>query len=126
MSATAFDVNPVCAQFDFFTCGSPRGSLRLALRRGFFCRLVHNSSLGDSGLQEKAESKSLLQATLTPRRRDLLGGTPLGRRSSSGLFQNLHRLAHLRDSEDQEGGVGVGLGSAVAVVYVDPRVAEPR
>ncbi len=51
---------------------------------------------------------------------------PLGRRSSSGLFQNLHRLAHLRDSEDQEGGVGVGFGSAVAVVYVDPRVAEPR
>src|SRR6266436_3829975 len=74
MSATAFDVDLVCAQFDFFTCGSPRGSLRLALRRGFFCRLVHNSSLGDSGLQEKAESESLLQATLTPCRRDLLGG----------------------------------------------------
>src|SRR6266478_3266421 len=74
MSATAFDVDLVCAQFDFFTCGSPRGSLRLALRRRFFCRLVHNSSLGDSGLQEKAESESLLQATLTPCRRDLLGG----------------------------------------------------
>src|SRR5258708_32823486 len=72
MSATAFDVDLVCAQFDFFTCGSPRGSLRLALRRGFFCRLVHNSSLGDSGLQEKAESNTLLHATLTPRTRDLL------------------------------------------------------
>src|ERR1700686_4206625 len=81
MSAIAFDVDLVCAQFDFFTCGSLRGSLRLALRRGFFCRLVHNSSLGDSGLQEKAESKSLLQATLTPCRRDLLGGTPLARSS---------------------------------------------
>jgi len=41
------------------------------------------------------------------------------------LLQNLHRLAHLCDSEDQEGGIIVGFGSTVAVVDVDTRLAEP-
>src|SRR5690349_2141789 len=52
----------------------------------------------------------------------------LVRRSSggSGLLQNLHGLAHLCDSEDQERCIGGGFGPTAAVVDVDTRVAEPR
>src|SRR6266851_5639338 len=73
MSAAAFDVDLVCAQLDFFTCGMALGSLWFAPRRGFFYRLVHYSSLGTGVFRRRLNRQSLLQATLTPRRRDLLG-----------------------------------------------------
>jgi hypothetical protein len=124
MSAATFDVDLVCTQLDFFTNGSAWDSLWL----NSSCRVVHNSLLWGLGPSTgRSDRQDLRQATFTPRKRDLLETQPLGRRSgSSGLFQNLHRLAHLRDSEDQEGRVGVGFGSAVTVVDVDTRIAEPR
>src|SRR5437667_6761600 len=45
MSAAAFDVDLVCAQLDFFTCGMALGSLWCAPRRGFFYRSGHDTLL---------------------------------------------------------------------------------
>jgi len=45
MSAAAFDVDLVCAQLDFFTCGMALGSLWFAPRRGFFYRFRYDSLL---------------------------------------------------------------------------------
>src|ERR1700730_12083543 len=116
MSAATFDVDLVCAQFDFFTYGSVWNSLWLAL----FYRVVHNSLLWGLGPSAgRPDREGLRQATITPSRGDLPETQSLGCGSSGSRFQNLHRLAHLCDSEDQEGGVGVGFGSTVAVVDVD-------
>src|ERR1700730_16534435 len=101
MSAATFDEDLVCAQFDFFTRGTAFSHLLFVSWRLLLYRFRHDGH------------DPLLQ---------LLGCC----RGRSGLFQNLHRLAHLCDSEDQKGGVGTGFGSTVAVVDVDTRVAEPR
>src|SRR6266851_7632898 len=45
MSAAAFDVDLVCAQLDFFTCGMALGSPWFVPRRGFFYRFGHDSLL---------------------------------------------------------------------------------
>src|SRR5262249_991339 len=95
----------------------------------FSVGLFITRSFGDSGLQweGRIERVSGRPPIATPRRCDLPEAEALGCGSSgSRLLQNLHRLANLCDSEDQEGGIGVGFGSAVAVVDVDARVAEPR
>ncbi len=68
MSATALEVDFVCAKFDFLTCGMAPGSLWLApRRREFFYRLGHgfpllarvsdsNSTLGENRSQAIARA----------------------------------------------------------------------
>jgi len=114
------------AQFDFFTWWSPRGSLRSLSEEDFSVGLFINSSLGDSGLRE-AESKSLLQATLTPRsvtcwEHNLL----VVAAAAAACLQNLHRLA--TSATPKSGKVALVLGSVprVAEFMVDPASAEPR
>src|SRR5882672_4020022 len=87
-------------------------------------RLAHQYASGAAAFQREAESREASGGPRVP-----YGGpaeaystlTLRGRSSGSDLFQNLHRLANLCDSEDQEGCIGVGLSSTVAEVAVDTR-----
>src|ERR1700682_5928024 len=60
MSAAALDVDLVCAQLDFFTCGMALGSLWFASRRGFFYRFGHDSLL----LADVSDSNSAFGVSL--------------------------------------------------------------